>query len=128
MIRSLSHAAATALALFSDVGHFLTLCVCSRSALAAENLFLRNQLALYDERKIQPRLATDAVKFFMCALQALRVAERTLRGQAQEVYPLPSERISPVLAVEVQAERPTQLARKLRELIRGMAVDNPILG
>ncbi len=37
----------------------------SRSALAAENLFLRKQLALYQERQVQPRRATDATRLTM---------------------------------------------------------------
>jgi putative transposase len=40
----------------------------SRGALAAENLFLRKQLALYLERKKRPRRATDAVRFTMALL------------------------------------------------------------
>ena len=65
--QGVSHAAATAVAVFADVGRFLTLCARSRSALAAENLFLRKQLALYEERKMRPHLATDAVRFVMGA-------------------------------------------------------------
>jgi putative transposase len=71
VIRGGSHAAATAVAVFADVGRFLTLCARSRSALAAENLFLRKQLALYEERKVRPHLATDAFRFVMCALGRL---------------------------------------------------------
>src|SRR4029450_9929856 len=40
----------------------------SRSARAAENLFLRKQLALYLERKKRPRRETDAVRFTMVLL------------------------------------------------------------
>jgi hypothetical protein len=40
----------------------------SRAALAAENLVLRKQLALYLERKKRPRRATDAVRFTMALL------------------------------------------------------------
>src|SRR5262245_57680668 len=36
-----------------------------RSALAAENLFLRKQLALYQERQVRPRRATDATRLVM---------------------------------------------------------------
>src|SRR5262245_5833712 len=39
-----------------------------RGALAAENLFLRKQLALYLERKKRPRRATDAVRFTLALL------------------------------------------------------------
>ncbi len=98
-------------AVFADVGRFLTLCARSRSALAAENLFLRKQLALYEERKVRPHLATDAFRFVMCALGRLfEWRQRTPRGQARHVYPLAPEGISPVLAVEVQAERPAHAA------------------
>jgi len=38
----------------------------SRSGLAAENLFLRKQLALYVERKKKPRRATDSIRFTLC--------------------------------------------------------------
>jgi hypothetical protein len=40
----------------------------SRGALAAENLFLQKQLALYLEWKKRPRRATDAVRFNMALL------------------------------------------------------------
>src|ERR1700716_564896 len=39
---------------------FLRQMACSHSALAAENLFLRKQLAFYQERKIRPRLSNAA--------------------------------------------------------------------
>jgi hypothetical protein len=48
---------------FLDWFVFLHLNLSSRPALAAENLFLRKQLALYVERKTTPRRATDAVRF-----------------------------------------------------------------
>ena len=41
--------------LFADLLRFLVLCFRSKSSLAAENLFLRKQLAFYKERKIRPR-------------------------------------------------------------------------
>jgi len=40
----------------------------SRAQLAAENLFLRKQLALYRERKVKPRRADDATRFILAAL------------------------------------------------------------
>src|SRR2546429_10025047 len=51
------------LTLLVDVVRFLRLCLRPPSALAAENLFLRKQLALYQERHIKPRPATNAVRF-----------------------------------------------------------------
>jgi len=41
--------------LFTDGMHFMSLFARSRTALAAENLFLRKQLAFYQERKVAPR-------------------------------------------------------------------------
>jgi hypothetical protein len=38
-----------------DLVHFLCLALRSRTSLAAENLFLRKQLAFYQERKVKPR-------------------------------------------------------------------------
>jgi len=42
---------------------FLRLAVSSRSALSAEVLFLRKQLAFYEEHQIPPRKLTDAARF-----------------------------------------------------------------
>jgi putative transposase len=50
------------LTLLGDVVRFLRLCLHPPAALAAENLFLRKQLALYQERQIQPRRATNATR------------------------------------------------------------------
>ena len=41
--------------LLADLLHFVVLSLRSRGSLAAENLFLRKQLAFYQERKIKPR-------------------------------------------------------------------------
>src|ERR1700730_14161871 len=42
---------------------FLRQMACSHSALAAENLFLRKQLAFYQEHKIRPRRLSNAAHF-----------------------------------------------------------------
>src|SRR5262245_28721191 len=63
--RSLHHLVqmtCTLLTLLVDAAHFLWLCLHSPTALAAENLFLRKQLALYQEHHIKPRRATDAAR------------------------------------------------------------------
>jgi putative transposase len=41
--------------LFADLLRFFVLSLRFESSLAAENLFLRKQLALYQERRIKPR-------------------------------------------------------------------------
>jgi putative transposase len=51
-----------------DLVHLLRSIVRSRQALAAENLFLRKQLALFQERKVRPRRADDATRLIMVVL------------------------------------------------------------
>jgi transposase InsO family protein len=57
------HLAGTLLTLLIDVVRFLRLCLRPAPVLAAENLFLRKQLAFYQERHIKPRRATPAARF-----------------------------------------------------------------
>jgi homeodomain-containing protein len=49
--------------LLLDAVRFLRLCLHAPAALTAENLFLRKQLALYQERHTKPRRATDTTRF-----------------------------------------------------------------
>jgi membrane protein required for beta-lactamase induction len=53
------------LALLVDPMRCLLLSLRPSAALAAENLFLRKQLALYQKRHIQPRRATDATRHIL---------------------------------------------------------------
>jgi hypothetical protein len=63
LLLNLKQVISPSLTLFVDALHFLWLCLRSPTALAAENLFLRQQLALYQERHMQPRRATNATRF-----------------------------------------------------------------
>jgi putative transposase len=51
-----------------DLFCFLCLGLRSRSSLAAENLFLRKQLAFYQERKVKPRRADDLTRLTLVLL------------------------------------------------------------
>ena len=55
-------------ALFADGMHFIAFCARSRTALAAENLFLRKQLAFYQEHKIRPRRFDNVTRFILVLL------------------------------------------------------------
>ena len=62
-----------------------------RAALVAENLFLRKQLALFEERKVRPRRADAATRWMMAALSqwfawrhALEVADGGPTPPAQQ--------------------------------------------
>ena len=52
----------TLLMLLVDAVHFLRLCLRPSPVLAAENLFLRKQLAFYQGRHVKPRRATHAAR------------------------------------------------------------------
>jgi putative transposase len=55
---------------------FLLLCLRPSSVLAAENLFLRMQLALYQERHVQPRRATDTTRIALISLAGWSIGGR----------------------------------------------------
>jgi hypothetical protein len=55
MIRPARNLLRTILAVTHDVASLVSLGMRSRAQLAAENLFLRKQLALYIERRVKPR-------------------------------------------------------------------------
>jgi len=64
--RLLRHAwpsAALLLTLVLDTVRFLRLCLHTPVELAAENLFLRKQCAMYQERNVKPKRATHATRF-----------------------------------------------------------------
>jgi transposase InsO family protein len=116
------------LVLLGDSGRFLGLCVRSHAALAAENLFLRKQLALYQERHVKPRRATDAVRLALVCLgrwfdwrQALAVVQpatfiRWHRQGFQLFWRWKSLPGRPPIPPDLQT------------LIRRMAQDNPMWG
>src|SRR5438094_10394042 len=58
----------TAVGVFWDLLTFFRLTFRTPQAVAAENLFLRKQFALYVERKTKPHRATDAVRFTLAQL------------------------------------------------------------
>ena len=58
----------TVVALFADLLRLARLTCRSRAHLAAENLFLRKQLAYYVERKVQPKRADNATRVALVLL------------------------------------------------------------
>ena len=101
----------------------------SRSALAAENLFLRKQLAFFQERKAKPRRADDATRWIMVSLSHLfpwrgalvNVKPNTFIGWHRKGFRL----------FWRWKSKPTgrpRLPKELQRLIREMAAENPIWG
>jgi hypothetical protein len=67
-LNSLCNVVVTALDLLLDALRFVRLSLRPRSALAAANLLLRKQLALYLERQVKPRRAKAATKLTLILL------------------------------------------------------------
>src|SRR5438067_616022 len=72
MAQSRSHLdIVTILRLARDILRFVSSTFRPHAQLAAENLFLRMQLALYIERQVKPRRAHDATRMTLVALSQL---------------------------------------------------------
>ena len=128
LLRTLLQLASTLLLLLYDGLRFLRLCLRPSPTLAAENLFLRKQLAMYQERHVKPKRTTSATRLVLVWLsrwfdwrQALAVVqpETFLRWHRQGFrlfWRWKSRPGRPPLPPELQA------------LIRRMARDNPTWG
>jgi putative transposase len=131
VLRSLHHLVQLTCALLTllvDAACFLRLGLRSPAALAAENLFLRKQLALYQERHVTPRRATDATRLALVWLgrwfdwrQALTVVQpatflRWHRQGFRLFWRWKSTPGRPPIPADLQA------------LIRRMARENPTWG
>jgi hypothetical protein len=62
LLRNLQQLASTLLTLLVDALRYFGLCLRPPATLAAEYLFLRKQLALYQEREVKPRQATHPTR------------------------------------------------------------------
>lgn len=114
--------------LLTDGIRFMALLARSRTALAAENLFLRKQLAFYQERKIRPRRFDNVTRFMLVLLShgfawqgaLVNVTPKTFIGWHREGFRL-------FWRWKSRPGRP-QIPAELRVLIRAMARDNPSWG
>jgi hypothetical protein len=71
IFRTLTHSVTTLSSVACDLVRLLALVSRSRRTLAAENLYLRKQLALFQERKVKPRRADDSTRLVMVILGRL---------------------------------------------------------
>jgi transposase InsO family protein len=114
--------------LFGDGGRYLMYRLRSPNALAAENLFLRKQLALYQEHHVKPQPATHAARLTLTWL-ARRFSWRQalVIVQPATLIRWPRQGFRLFWGWKSQRGRPP-LPRELQALIRHMAQDNPIWG
>jgi len=68
MLQAVRHLLHTILAVAGALASLGPSAMRSRAQLAAENLFLRKQLALYQERKVRARRADDATRIVLIGL------------------------------------------------------------
>jgi putative transposase len=116
------------LTLLGDGMCFLFLCLRSRSALAAENLFLRKQLALYQERHVKPRHATNTTRMALIWLARWFDWRRALAViQPATLIRWHRQGFRVFWRWTSQPGRPP-IPADLRALIRRMARDNPTWG
>ena len=71
VFQPLTHSLRTLSSVACDLVRLLVLVSRSRRALAAENLFLRKQLALLQERKVKPHRAHDSTRLVMVILGSM---------------------------------------------------------
>jgi putative transposase len=112
-----------------DFIRLLSSCLRSRSALAAENLFLHKQLSLYQERQVRAHRATDANRLTMAWMAKLfdwRKALITVRPETFIGWHRRGFRLFWRWKSR-QIGRP-RIPKDLRELIVTMPRDNPTWG
>jgi hypothetical protein len=68
MAKAAQHLFQTIVAVTCDLASLARSVTRSRAQLAVENLFLRKQLALYQERHAKPRRANDATRIVLAGL------------------------------------------------------------
>jgi transposase InsO family protein len=114
--------------LFLDLLQYIVLCCRSEQSLAAENLVLRKQLALYQERQIRPGRIDSATRITLVMLSK-RCDWRSALVIVQPATLIRWHRMGFRLFWRWKSRpgRP-KIPLELRSLIRRMAVDNPRWG
>src|SRR5215469_14806337 len=129
IFRTLTHSLTTLSSVAYDFARLLALGMRSRRTLAAENLFLRKQLALFQERKVKPRRADDTTRLVMVMLGRLFSWRDALVNVKPDTF-LRWHRKGYRL-LWCWKSRPVgrpRIRKDLRTLIREMAAENPIWG
>jgi putative transposase len=125
---ALVHCSTTLLGVGAGLLRFVPSFLHSHSALVAENLFLRKQLAFYEEHQIEPRRLTDAARLCLVLWSRLFswrdaltvVKPETLIGWHRKGFRL-------FWHWKSRAGRP-RLPRNIRQLIQQMVRENPTWG
>src|SRR5215831_12464388 len=129
LFRTVAHCFRTIVPVVIDLIRLAVFTAHSRRALAAENLFLRKQLALFQERKVKPRRANDSARLLMVILSRMFPwrgflvnvkADTFIRWHHKGLRLFWRWKSKPT-------GRP-RLAKEIRRLIREMAAENTTWG
>jgi hypothetical protein len=113
IFRAVAHCFRTVSLVVVDLVRLAFLAARSHRSLAAENLFLRKQLALFQERKVKPRRADDATRWLMATLsQMFQWPGCAGECQAGYAHPLAPQRLPALLALAVEIDGETTLAQE----------------
>ena len=126
IFRPLIQSLTTLLSIARDLVHLLVLVSRSRRALAAENLFLRKQLALFQERKVKPHRADDSTRLMMVILGRLFAWRDALVNVQPDTF-IRWHRKGFRLLWRWKSRPPGRppIPNDLRRLIREMAAEHP---
>ena len=128
VFRHIREQVAMLLSLIVDALRYLSLCLRPSPALAAENLFLRKQLALYQERQVKPRQATRAIRLAMVWLSCWFNWRSALSIVTPETFTRwHRQGFRWFWRRKSKAGRPA-LPKDLQALIRRMSLENPTWG
>jgi transposase InsO family protein len=129
IFRVVAHCFRTLSAVVFDLVQLACLAAHSRRALAAENLFLRKQLALFQERKVKPRRADDSTRWMMATLsQMFSWRDALMNVQPDTLLRWHRKGFRLFWRWKSKATGRPRLPRDLRDLIGKLAAENPIWG
>src|SRR5262245_43394241 len=129
VFQPLIHSLSTLSFVACDLVRLLVLVSRSRRALAAENLFLRKQLALFQESKVKPHRAHDSTRLMMVILGRLFAWRDALVNVQPDTF-IRWHRKGFRLLWRWKSRPPgrPRIPKDLRRLIREMAAENPTWG
>ena len=127
--RTLTHSLTTLSSVAYDLVRLLVFSVRSRRALAAENLYLRKQLALFQERRVKAHRANDSTRLIMVILGRMFGWRDALVNVKPDTF-IRWHRQGFRLLWRWKSRPPgrPRLPKDLRRLIREMAAENPTWG
>src|SRR5215471_21394069 len=129
IVQLLTHSLTTLSFVACDLVRLLVLVSRSRRALAAENLFLRKQLALFQERKLKPHRANDSTRLVMVILGRLfSWRDALVNGKPDTFLRWHRKGFRLFWRWKSRPVGRPQLPKNLRRLIREMAAENPTWG